>query len=44
VLLPDYPGEASPLSLVCPHRKQISPAVSQLYTWLRGQFSALERS
>jgi DNA-binding transcriptional LysR family regulator len=42
VLLPDYPGEASPLSLVCPHRKQISPAVSQLYTWLRGQFSDLE--
>jgi hypothetical protein len=32
------------LSLVCPHRKQISPAVSQLYTWLSGQFSALKRS
>ncbi len=30
LLLPDYPGESSPLSLVCPHRKQISPAVSQL--------------
>jgi DNA-binding transcriptional LysR family regulator len=43
VLLPDFPGDASPLSLVCPHRKQISPAVSQLYTWLSGQFSALKR-
>ncbi|PYC19177.1 LysR family transcriptional regulator [Pseudomonas jessenii] len=43
VLLKDFPGNASPLSLVCPHRKQISPAVSQLYTWLSGQFSALER-
>ncbi|RON69704.1 LysR family transcriptional regulator [Pseudomonas fluorescens] len=41
VLLPDYPGEASPLSLVCPHRKQISPAVSQLHTWLSNQFAAL---
>jgi DNA-binding transcriptional LysR family regulator len=44
VLLPDHTGEASPLSLVCPHRKQTSPAVSQLYTWLSGRFSALERS
>lgn len=43
VLLPDHSGEASPLSLVCPHRKQISPAVSQLYTWLGNQFSALKR-
>lgn len=43
VLLPDQPGSASPLSMVCPHRKQISPAVSQLYTWLSSQFSALER-
>ena len=42
VLLPDFPGEASPLSLVCPHRKQISPAVSQLYTWLSNQFSCME--
>jgi len=44
VLLPDHPGSASPLSMVCPHRKQISPAVSQLYTWLSSQFSALERA
>ncbi|MEG2393348.1 MAG: substrate binding domain-containing protein, partial [Pseudomonas sp.] len=43
LLLPDYPGESSPLSLVCPHRKQISPAVSQLYAWLSSQFSQFER-
>ena len=43
VLLPEYPGDASPLSLVCPHRKQISPAVTQLYSWLSSQFSMLER-
>ena len=42
VLLPDFPGEASPLSLVCPHRKQISPAVSQLHAWLSNQFAALQ--
>lgn len=44
LLLPDYPGESSPLSLVCPHRKQISPAVTQLYTWLINQFSTLEQA
>ncbi|MFJ2478837.1 LysR family transcriptional regulator [Pseudomonas sp. NPDC087598] len=43
VLLEDHPGNASPLSMVCPHRKQISPAVSQLYSWLREQFSRMER-
>ncbi|MFJ7313111.1 LysR family transcriptional regulator [Pseudomonas sp. NPDC098747] len=42
VLLPDFPGEASPLSLVCPHRKQISPAVAQLYAWLSNQFVGLQ--
>lgn len=42
VLLADHPGNASPLSMVCPHRKQISPAVSQLYKWLRSQFSRME--
>ncbi|WP_339446956.1 LysR family transcriptional regulator [Pseudomonas sp. EA_5y_Pfl2_R50] len=43
VLLKDFPGNPSPLSLVCPHRKQITPAVSRLYTWLSEQFAALER-
>lgn len=42
VLLPDHPGELSPVTLVCPHRKQLSPAVSQLHLWLRERFAALE--
>ncbi|WP_176053249.1 LysR family transcriptional regulator [Paraburkholderia caribensis] len=41
VLIPDQPGEAVPLSLVCPHRKQFSPAVRQLYGELRGRITAL---
>lgn len=31
VLLPGVPGEPTPLSLVCPHRKQFSPAVKLLH-------------
>lgn len=31
VLLPDVPGEPTPLNLVCPHRKQFSPAVKLLH-------------
>ncbi|MCO7514462.1 LysR family transcriptional regulator [Pseudomonas guariconensis] len=42
VLLPDHPGELTPVTLVCPHRKQLSPAVSQLHLWLRERFAALE--
>lgn len=42
VLLPDHPGELTPVTLVCPHRKQLSPAVSQLHLWLRERFSALQ--
>lgn len=42
VLLPDYPGEATPVTLVCPHRKQLSPAVSQLHLWLRERFATLQ--
>lgn len=34
VLLPDVPGEATPLNLVCPHRKQFSPAVKLLHALL----------
>ena len=34
VLLPEIPGEATPLSLVCPHRKQFSPAVKLLHALL----------
>ncbi|MEG0858433.1 MAG: LysR family transcriptional regulator [Pseudomonas sp.] len=43
VLLQEHPGEALPLSLVCPHRKQVSPAVSRLHAWLANQFLSLRR-
>ncbi|WDY56037.1 LysR family transcriptional regulator [Pseudomonas sp. PSKL.D1] len=42
VLLPAQPGEPTPVTLVCPHRKQLSPAVSQLHLWLRDRFAALQ--
>ncbi len=42
ILLPDYPGEPVPLNLVCPHRKQFSPAVQQLHALLRSRFTELE--
>jgi DNA-binding transcriptional LysR family regulator len=35
VLIPDQPGELVPLHLVCPHRRQFSPAVRYLYAALR---------
>jgi DNA-binding transcriptional LysR family regulator len=34
VLLPEVPGQAAPLNLVCPHRKQFSPAVKLLHAML----------
>ena len=43
VLLPEVPGDVYPLSFACPHRGQMSRAVTQLYQWLNQQFSALER-
>lgn len=42
VLLPEVPGDVYPLSFACPHRGQMSRAVTQLYQWLNQQFSALE--
>ncbi|MBO9548605.1 LysR family transcriptional regulator [Pseudomonas sp.] len=42
ILLPEYQGEATPVTLVCPHRKQLSPAVTQLHLWLRERFAALQ--
>ncbi|MBF8723812.1 LysR family transcriptional regulator [Pseudomonas guariconensis] len=42
VLLPEHLGEPTPVTLVCPHRKQLSPAVSQLHLWLRERFAALQ--
>ncbi|WP_409308737.1 LysR substrate-binding domain-containing protein [Pectobacterium sp. B1J-3] len=35
VLLPEQQGEAAPLHLICPHRKQFSPAIRQLHMKLR---------
>ena len=35
VLLPDQPGETASLNLVCPHRRQFSPAVRYLHAHLR---------
>jgi DNA-binding transcriptional LysR family regulator len=42
VLLPEHAGEPTPVTLVCPHRKQLTPAVSQLHAWLRERFDALQ--
>ncbi len=42
VLLPEHQGKATPVTLVCPHRKQLSPAVTQLHLWLRERFAALQ--
>lgn len=41
ILLPEYPGEAAPLNLICPHRKQFSPAIRQLHSALREHLTAI---
>jgi len=41
VLLPEQRGEAAPLSLVCPHRRQFSQAVRYLHAHLREQISPM---
>lgn len=41
IVLPELIGEPTPLALVCPHRKQLTPAVKQLHLWLRERFEAL---
>lgn len=41
VLLPHIAGEAAPLNLICPHRKQFSPAVRQLHDMLRAKMTAI---
>ncbi|MBM0105032.1 LysR family transcriptional regulator [Steroidobacter sp. S1-65] len=41
VLLPEQPGEAAPLNLICPHRKQFVPAIRQLHELLRKRCAAL---
>ena len=35
IVMPELTGEQAPLHLVCPHRKQYSPAVQALYQLLR---------
>jgi DNA-binding transcriptional LysR family regulator len=42
VLLPGYVTEATPLNLVCPHRKQYSPAVQALHGMLRSRLDSLQ--
>ncbi|MBK4987936.1 LysR family transcriptional regulator [Pseudomonas sp. S36] len=44
IVLPDLAGEPTPVTLVCPHRKQLTPAVGQLHLWLRERFEALRSS
>ncbi len=39
-LLPEVLGEATPLHLVTPHRRQSSPAVQALHRWLRQRCEA----
>lgn len=41
VLLPEYAGEPAPLNLVCPHRKQFSPAVRELHALLTSKLAPL---
>nr|WP_318383625.1 LysR substrate-binding domain-containing protein [uncultured Enterobacter sp.] len=41
VVLPHCTGEAAPLNLICPHRKQFSPAIRQLHALLREHLSAI---
>lgn len=41
VLIPGQPGEPAPLNLVCPHRRQFSPAVRYLYAELRERIAPM---
>ncbi|MFJ3522528.1 LysR family transcriptional regulator [Pseudomonas sp. NPDC090203] len=41
VLLPEQPGELFPLHFICPHRKQFSPSIRSLYTYLRTRCESL---
>jgi DNA-binding transcriptional LysR family regulator len=37
VLLPDIAGEATPLTMLCMHRAQVTPTVLQLRDFLRAE-------
>ena len=41
VLMPEQPGEAAPLNLICTHRKQFFPAIRQLHEVLKERVSVL---
>ncbi|WP_175252931.1 LysR family transcriptional regulator [Pseudomonas sp. BMW13] len=43
IVLAQYQGEPTPLNLVCPHRKQYSPAVQQLHALLRSRLDPLKQ-
>jgi DNA-binding transcriptional LysR family regulator len=43
LLLPDCPGQLTPLNMVCPHRKQFSPAIRQLQAFLQERCATLVR-
>ncbi|MGK0738322.1 LysR family transcriptional regulator [Yokenella regensburgei] len=42
LLLPGYQGDRVPLNMICPHRKQLSPAVRLLYDAVRARCEALQ--
>ncbi|MEO3991121.1 LysR family transcriptional regulator [Pseudocitrobacter cyperus] len=41
LLLPGYEGDCVPLNMICPHRKQLSPAVRLLYAAVKERCEAL---
>ncbi|MEZ3498441.1 LysR family transcriptional regulator [Pantoea sp. KPR_PJ] len=41
ILLPEQPGEPAPLNLICPHRRQFSPAIRELHGQLRTHLKAI---
>ncbi|CAM4352356.1 LysR family transcriptional regulator [Bordetella tumbae] len=43
ILVPDQPGEAAPLSLICPHRRQFSPAVRDLHAMLAARLETMTK-
>lgn len=43
VILPSYIGDKIPLQLICPHRKQFSPAIRQLYERLALRCEGLQQ-
>ena len=43
VLLPELPGEPTPLNLICPHRRQFSPAVKLLHALVEERCRSLAR-